>query len=366
MNIAIIHDFLNQYGGAERAFHYLIDVFPESSLFTSIYFPESTFDYFKDKKIKVSFMQKIPGINKNFKKFFFFYPFAFKRINLKKFEVIISSSSSFSHFINKSKNSIHIVYCYTPPRFLWETEKYLEGEKFSRFLSSLIKIYIRYLKKLDLNQSKKIDYYIAISENVKNKINKIYKRDAFVIYPPIDIAKYIFKEKKGDFYLIVSRLKGYKKLDIAIKAFNTLGKKLLIVGTGEDEAFLKEIAGENINFLGRIDESKLLSLYSEAKALIFPGEEDFGLTPLEAQASGTPVIAYGAGGALETIINRETGLFFYEQDPEELIKAVKEFENYDIDALKCRANAERFGFNQFRDKIFNLVNDFYRKNESNF
>jgi glycosyltransferase involved in cell wall biosynthesis len=304
-------------------------------------------------------MQKIPGINKRFKSFFFLYPYVFKRLNLKNYEIILCSSSSFANFAKKPEGSVQISYCYTPPRFLWDSEKYIKGEKLNQIKSSLIGPVLKYFRKIDIENSKKVDYFIAISRIVKERIKKVYNRESVVIYPPIEFEKYIFNSSKENFYLLVSRLKNYKRLDVAINAFNDLGKKLFVVGTGEDLEYLKGISAKNITFLGRLTEKDLLDLYSRAKALIFTGEEDFGMIPLEAQASGTPVIAYGSGGALETIIEGVTGYFFYRQTLESLKEKILEFENNPVDSQKCRENAARFDFISFRDKISEFVKRAY-------
>jgi glycosyltransferase involved in cell wall biosynthesis len=361
MKLAIVHDFLNQYGGAERVVGYFLKIFPETPIYTSIYFPDDTFKLFRHERITTTFMQNIPGIRKNYKRLFFLYPYAFRKLKLCDYEIILGSSSSYSHFISKCKNSVHINYCYTPPRFLWETKNYMEGEKVSCLLAAAAKPMISHLRKMDRKQSENIDYYIAISEYVKSKIKKTYDRKSIVIYPPIEIGKYRFKKNKEDFYLIVSRLKGYKKVDIAVKAFNMLGKKLLIVGRGEDEKKLLGIAGKNIQFLGTVSERKLLDLYSRARSLIFTGKEDFGLTPVEAQASGTPVIAYKEGGASETIIDGKTGFFFEMQEPEVLAVAVKRLEKIHLDPVRCRENAERFDFKNFRKKMKDFVQRVYKE-----
>jgi len=361
MKLVIVHDFLNQYGGAERVVGYFLRVFPKVSIYTSIYFPEDTFDLFRDENITTTFMQKVPGVRKYYKKLFFLYPCAFRSLKLDDCDIILGSSSSYSHFINKGRNSIHINYCYTPPRFLWETKSYLKGEKISYALFTIVKPMIYFLRKMDLRQSKKVDYYIAISEYVRSKIKKIYNKESVVIYPPVEVKKYRFRKRKEDFYLIVSRLKGYKRIDIAIKAFNILGKELLIVGTGEDEKNLRKISGKNIKFLGILNDKKLLDLYSRAKALVFTGKEDFGLTPIESQASGTPVIAYKEGGVSETIINGETGLFFEKQEPQVLVKIIKKFENDSLSAVKCRENAMRFDYINFKKNITNFIRSVYKE-----
>jgi len=361
MKLAIVHDFLNQYGGAERVVGYFLKMFPEVPVYTSIYFPDDTFNSFRDENIITTFMQKIPGIRKYYKKLFFLYPYAFRSLRLYDYEIILGSSSSYSHFINKCKDSVHINYCYTPPRFLWETKSYLEGEKVSGVMSAAVKPIIYFLRKMDLEQSKKVDYYFAISEYVRSKIKKVYNRESVVIYPPIEIEKYKFSKSKEDFYLVVSRLKGYKRVDIAVKAFNILGKKLLIVGTGEDEINLRKISRENIEFLGTVKDNELFDLYSRAKSLVFTGKEDFGLTPVEAQASGTPVVAFEEGGAVETIINGRTGFFFDKQEPEVLVEVIEKFEKNSLDPVRCRENAERFDFKNFKEDITDFVKSVYKE-----
>jgi glycosyltransferase involved in cell wall biosynthesis len=355
MKLAIVHDFLNQYGGAERVVGYFLRIFPKVPVYTSIYFPEDTFDFFRKENIKTTFMQRIPGIRKHYKKLFFLYPYAFRSLKLCDYEIILGSSSSYSHFINKCKDSVHVNYCYTPPRFLWETKDYMEGEKMSGMMAAAARPIISHLRKMDRKQSDKVDYYIAISKYVKSKIKKVYNRESTVIYPPIEMGKYRFKRNKEDFYLIVSRLKGYKKVDTAVRAFNILQKKLLIVGKGEDEENLKKVSGRNIEFLGTVSDGRLLDLYSRAKSLIFTGKEDFGLTPVEAQASGTPVIAFSKGGASETIINGITGFFFDRQEPEVLVEAVKRLEKDSLDPFKCRENARRFDFKNFKQEVKDFI-----------
>jgi glycosyltransferase involved in cell wall biosynthesis len=360
MNIAIIHDYLNQFGGAERLVYFLARVFPDAPIYTSIYFPESTYSFFKNKKIYTSFMQRIPSINKNYKKFFFIYPHTFRKFKFKGYDILLTSSSAFSSHVRKNK-SIKICYCHTPPRFLWDTKRYLEGEKISGILYLLLKPVIKFLRKLDLRNAKSVDFFISNSHFVEKRIQKIYKRDSEVIYPPIDINGYTFSKDKEDYYLVVSRLKGYKRVDIAIKAFNILKKPLLIVGSGEGEKNLKSIAGDNITFLGRVKEKELLDLYSKAKALIFTGEEDLGLAPLEAQASGTPVVAFGRGGALETIIDGSTGYFFYEQDENSIIEAIQKFEKNSLDPGSCRENALKFDYEKFKEKLLIFINEAYKE-----
>jgi len=361
MKLAIVHDFLNQFGGAERVVGCFTRIFPEAPIYTSIYFKKSTFNFFTKKHIKTSFMQKIPGINKHYRKFFFLYPFAFRSFDLDEYDIILTSSSSFANYVKKGSSSIIISYCYTPARFLWNSNRYLKREHIPKVVKLLIKPLIYNLRKRDIEASKNIDYFITISNYIKKKIKDVYKRDAYVFYPPIEVERYRFCKEKEDFYLIVSRLKGYKRVDIAVNAFNVLKKKLVIVGTGEEEVYLKKIAGPTIEFTGRVSEEKLLDYYSRARALIFTGVEDFGLTPVEAQASGTPAIAFRGGGALETVLEGKTGIFYDRPEPGSLVKAVMDFEKIKIDPLACRENALRFDFKDFKNSFTQFLEKVYEE-----
>ncbi len=364
MKIAIVHDFLNQYGGAERVVGFFTGIFNEAPLYTSIFFPHSTFDFFSGKDIKTSFLQNIPGINRHYRKYFFLYPAAFRRFDLEDYDMIITSSSSFSNFIRKRPGTVLVSYCYTPARFLWDSARYLDREHIPAAVRGLMRPVIGAMRKMDIKASREVDCFITISEYIKAKIKKIYNRESVVIYPPVEIKKYKYNEDKDDFYLVVSRLKGYKRVDVAVNAFNRLAKKLVIVGSGEDEAHLKKISGPNIVFKGRVEDSELLDLYGKARALVFTGEEDFGLTPIEAQASGTPVIAFRGGGALETIVEGETGFFYNDAEPGSLMGAIGLFEKNDIDPKKCRSNSLRFDITIFTEKIKDFIGKAYEEGPS--
>ena len=350
MKIAIVHDYLNQYGGAERVVEVLHEVFPEAPIYTSVYLPDNLPDSFKQMDIRATFMQGFPFIDKLYKKYLMFYPFAMRSLNVKKYDLIISSSSSFAKGVKKGKNALHVCYCYTPTRFIWYYNFYIKNENFNKIISFLLPLFIRFLKSWDLKVIKGIDKFIAISKNIQKKIKIYYGRDSVVIYPPVDLSKFNIldanNENKGDYFLIVSRLNSYKNLDLVVKAINKLSLNLKIIGTGPYRQELERIAKGNrkIEFLGRVTDEELKRYYAGCRALIFPGEEDFGMAPLEAQASGRSVIAYAKGGALETIIKGETGIFFKEDNEDSLAEAIKQFVKIEdkFEPQKIRAHALKF------------------------
>ncbi len=369
MKIAIIHDFLNQYGGAEKVVEVLNELFPEAPIYTIIYDRDIMPANFEKMDIRTSYMQKIPGISKHFKKYLLFYPKAVESFNLKEYDLVISSSSSFAKGAITNQNTCHVCYCYTPMRFVWDYEHYIEKENFNRIILKLLPSVIRRLKKWDLMSTHRVNCFVAISNHIKERIKKSYNREAEVIYPPVEVKEFKISDSHDDYFLIVSRLNAYKNIDLVIEAFNVLGLKLKIVGTGPYRNVLENIKkSKNIEFLGRLSNEELRKIYSRCRAYIFPGTEDFGISPVEAQASGRPVIAYAAGGALETVVEGITGLFFNENTIESFIKTIKNFliieDNFN--PTKIRENASRFDQEVFKNQMKNLIfkkyNEFLNKN----
>ncbi|MGZ5550422.1 MAG: glycosyltransferase [Nitrososphaeraceae archaeon] len=363
MKLAIAHDFLNQYGGAERVVEILHELYPDAPIYTSIYIPKNLPDSFKKMNIKTSFMQKLPFINKLFKYYLLFYPRAFESFDLKEYDIILSSSSAFAKGIIPGNNSLHICYCYTPTRFIWNYSNYIKKENYKLIISKLLPLVIKKLKVWDLGTLKRIDYFISISESIKGKIIKNYDRDSEVIYPPVDCKVFKISEEVKNYFLIVSRLNSYKNIDLAIKAFSNLGLNLKIVGVGPFRERLEKMAGNCVEFLGRVSDEGLINLYSSCKAFIFPGEEDFGIAPLEAQASGRPVIAYAMGGALETIVQGVTGLFFTESTVESIINSINDFIRIEKDFNQniIRENALKFDKEIFKNNINSFIKTKYEQ-----
>jgi len=371
MKVAIVHDYLNQYGGAERVIEVMHEIFPEAPVFTSIYQPENMPDSFKKMDIRVTFMQKFPFLDRFYKKYFMLYPIAMKSLKVKDFDIIISSSSSFAKGVRKRKNAVHVCYCYTPTRFVWYYNSYIKKENFSKIISTfLLPLFIKSLKKWDLKAVEGVDKFIAISNHIKNKIKACYKRDSEVIYPPVDFEKFKINEaskERGSYFLVVSRLNAYKNIDMAINACKKLNQNLKIIGTGLYLKELKKIAGDSkrIEFLGRVSDEELSSYYSGCRALIFPGEEDFGISPLEAQASGRPVIAYAKGGALETIIDGETGIFFKEDNEDSLSESISDFINMENNFIPgvIRKHALKFDKEVFKKSLKAYIDNIINGNQ---
>jgi len=357
MKLAIVHDYLNQYGGAERVIEILHELYPDAPVYTSIYIPEKMPYSFREMDIRTSFMQKLPLIKRFFKYYLLLYPKAFESFDLKNYDVILSSSSAFAKGVVPGQNSCHICYCYTPTRFIWDYLNYVKKEKYPLVIFKLLPLLIKKLKVWDLKIINRVNYFVAISNNIKEKILKYYNRDSEVIYPPVDFKKFQVSKNIKNYFLIVSRLNSYKNIDIAVKAFSKLGLNLKIVGKGPFRKELEKIAGPSVEFLGGVSDEDLIKLYRSCRAFLFPGEEDFGIAPLEAQASGRPVIAYAKGGALETIVDGVTGLFFTDNTVESLINTVNNFirieDKFSQNAL--RENALKFDKEVFKKKIDEFI-----------
>lgn len=360
LKLALVHDYLNQMGGAERAVEALLETFPEAPLYTSIYLSQNMPQIYQGKDIRTSFMQRLPFLNRHFKKYLLLYPYAFESFNLNEYEVVLSSSSAWAKGVRISPETCHICYCYTPMRWVWNYDEYVRRENFGWLIRKALPLAIRRLEKWDRKTIDRVDHYIAISKNVAKRIKKLYHREATVIYPPVRTDNFFISPEVEDYYLIVSRLNSYKRIDLAIEVFNALKKPLKIIGDGPHRPVLEKMAKGNVEFLGRLPDEKIAQYYAKCQALIFPGEEDFGIAPVEAQASGRPVIAYGRGGALEVVIDGQTGLFFYEQTFESLKKVIKNFERLSFDPQLIRKKAQRFDKAIFMRKIKDFVEEKYQ------
>jgi glycosyltransferase involved in cell wall biosynthesis len=314
--------------------------------------------------IRTSFMQKLPLVNLFFKYYFMLYPIAFERFDLAEYDVILSSSSAYAKGIKVRSGQVHLCYCYTPARFIWRYEDYVSRENIAPFFKQFLPFLLEPLKQWDLYNNRAVDYFIAISTAVAGRIKRIYGRESVIIYPPVETAYFRPSAADGDYYLIVSRLNAYKRIDLAVAAFNELDLPLKIVGDGPARQQLERQARPNIEFLGRRSDEDVKRLLSECRALIFPGEEDFGIVPLEAMASGRPVIAFRAGGAVETIIDGETGLFFDDPSPRSLESAVDRFKFTVFNKDKLRQQALKFDKKVFQDKIARFVRGKYEEKSS--
>ena len=357
MKIAFVHEYLNQFGGAERMLQVLCALFPEAPIYTLIYDRNATGGVFDDKVIHTSFLQKMPLAKRHHRAFPLLMPLAMEQFDFSGYDSVVSISASFAKGVLTKPGTKHVCYCLTPPRFLWDdSQKFVEEFGYSRLVKKFLPPFITYLRMWDQEASKRVDEFWAISNFIKDRIGKYYRRPATVIYPPVNVGKFNVFEKEGDYFFMAGRLVSYKRFDVAIRAFNRLGLPLKIVGIGPEDNKLKKMAGKNIEFLGLVSDERLADLYFGSKALIFPQEEDFGIVPLEAMASGKPVIAYGAGGALETIVEGKTGLFFSEMTEDSLVEAIRKFETITFDPWVCRHQAEKFDISIFKENILRHLN----------
>lgn len=352
MKIALVYDWLNCLGGAERIITSLRKIWPQADIYSSVYDPDRS--VIKEGKIQSSFLQSFPLASKKIYLYYPILPLAFEQFIFDKYDIVISVSSGPAKAIITKPETFHLNYCLTPPRYLWCKNHA------PKLLFNPIK---NLLKKQDFLLSKRPDEIISISKNVQKRVKDFYHINTKVIYPGINLKKFIpAKKPKRDYYLIVSRLVEYKRIDLAIRAFNKNRKKLLIAGTGRQINELQAIAKDNIEFLGLVNENKLINLYQNAIAFINPQEEDFGLAPIESQACGTPVIAYGKGGVRETVKNGITGVFFYKQTVSDLNKAIKKFEKLKINSGDCRKNALKFNINNFMLLFKSTTEKLWQKN----
>ena len=364
MKIALVHEFLNQLGGAERVLQNFLEIWPDATIHVLLYDPEKTHGEFEKFSKKISVLNTFPGA-KRFPKFLLpWMPRAIESFEFKDFDAVLSDSSSFAHAAN-AKNKLHICYCHTPARFLWtESEAYLTAQQFHGIFKLIARLFLPGIRKWDRQTAARPNFYIANSRNVQQRIKKYFDRDSTVIFPPADTDFFHPVAEKKDYYFMVSRLEPYKQTRLAVEAFNELGLPLKIAGAGSELATLKKIAKNNIEFLGRVADDELRVRYSEAKAFIFPAEEDAGITVVEAMACATPVIAYGAGGALESVKAGITGEFFSEQTAGAIVSAVKNFDPKKYDSQAIRTHAQQFDRKVFQKKIKEFVEEKYNENRA--
>lgn len=357
MRIAFVHEYLNQFGGAERTLAVLAEMFPTAPIYTLLYDEQATRGLFKGRIVNTSFLQKFPGAVRHHEWYPLLMPLAIEQFDFSAFDIVVSVSASFAKGIITKPGTRHICYCLTPPRFLWDnSHKFGKDFGFPPLIRFASQPLISYLRMWDHLAADRVDEFWRISDFVGKRIQKYYHQPSALIYPPVDMDKFpIATEPPRDYFLMTGRLVSYKKFDVAIKAFNELKLPLKIIGTGPEAGRLKRLAHANIEFLGQVGDDELGRHYREAKALIFPQEEDFGIVPLEMMASGRPVIAYRAGGAEETIIENETGVFFDTQTPEAIIETVKKFSRYKLLPVQCRAQAEKFSVVRFKEKIKKIL-----------
>lgn len=351
MKVALVHDWLNQVGGAENVLIALKELFPDAPVYTSIYDPAAMPSIMRGWEIHTSFMDRLPGIHRRHQAYLPLYPLAFERFDLSAYDLVISNKSGFCHGIITPPQTLHLCYCLAPTRFLWNFQGYVQREGIGAGAAAALQPALTGLRLWDQTAAQRPDGFIAISRAIQARIEKYYRRDSTVIYPPVETDRFVPAPVRDDYALIVSRLIPYKRIDLAIHAFNALGRPLVIIGEGRDRAALERIAGPTVRFLGRVDDSELPDWLGRARLFLFPGEEDFGIAPLEAQAAGVPVVAFGAGGALDTVIDGATGILFHEPTPEALTEAVLRLDSLRLDPALIRAHARTFDTAHFKARL---------------
>lgn len=360
MKVAVVCDWLVVYAGAERVVEQILNIFPDADLFALVDFlPEGKRGFIKNKKTHTSFLQKLPAARKHYRSYLPLMPLAIEQLDVNDYDLVISSSHCVAKGILTGPDQIHISYVHSPIRYAWDlTHQYLRESSLDHGAKgALAKLILHYMRIWDTRTANGVDHFIANSRFIARRIKKVYGREADVIYPPVDVTAFTCCEDKQDYYLTASRLVPYKKVKLIVEAFNEMPERhLIVIGDGPDFEKTKAIAGSNITMLGYQPFEVLRDKMQHAKAFVFAAEEDFGITPVEAQACGTPVIAYGKGGALETIKDGETGCFFPEQTKESIIEAVKNFDAQQaITPAACRENAERFSIMRFREQLKDYI-----------
>lgn len=356
MKVALVHDHLAQDGGAERVLAIFHKIFPHAPIFVLVYDRKKANPIFKKAQVKTSFIQKMPWGLQRYQWYLPLMPLATERYNLFDYDLVLSSCSAFAKGIITRPETIHICYCHTPTRFLWsDTHSYTRELKYNKIIKKFIPFSLYKIRMWDRLAADRVDYFIANSQNIAHKIKKYYRRQADVVYAPVDTQKFQISPEIEPYFLTGGRLVAYKRFDLTIKVFNKLGWPLKIFGSGPEAHSLKRQARPNIQFLGKVSEETLSQLYARAKAFIFPQEEDLGITALESMAAGRPVIAYGRGGALETVIPGKTGILFNNQSEEELLECVRTFAEKKFNPQEIRKHALRFDTQIFEEKIRNFI-----------
>lgn len=357
MKLALVHDWLNQIGGAEDVLDDMVKLYPNSPLYTSIYAPELMPAYYRQWDIRTLWLDKLPGIHKHHQPYLPVYPLGWGGLDLSDYDVVLSNKSGFCHGFHYGKNTLHICYCLAPTRYVWQLENYVAREGLGRPVLAALRPMIAGMRRWDYAAAQRVQHFIAISSDIQARIKTFYDRDSVIIYPPVDTTRFqpVPQDEVEDYYLIVSRLIPYKRIDLAVQAATRLGVKLKIGGRGRDLERLKAMAGPTVEFLGYVPDEALPGLMARCKAFLFPGFEDFGITPVQAEAAGRPVIAYGGGGALDTVIPGKTGELFSEMTVESLIAVMQGFDESRYDSGYIRKHALQFDTQVFKDQITTFV-----------
>jgi len=356
LKLALVHDWLNQMGGAEDVLETLVGMFPAAPVYTSMYWRDGMPSAYRDWDIRTTWLDRMPGIYRHHQPYLPLYPPAFARLNLSGFDVVLSNKSGFCHGV-QANGAVHICYCLAPTRYVWDFEGYAAREALPPALKAALRPIIGLLRRWDFQAAQRVDHFVAISREIQGRVRRHYGCDSVVIHPPVDTARFQPAPTHDDYYLIVSRLIPYRRIDLAVAAFNQLGLPLVIAGDGRDRPRLEALAHPNVTFLGRVPDEDLPHLFARCRAYVLPGVEDFGIAPVQAQAAGRPVIARRAGGALDTVVEGETGAFFDQPTPAALAAAVRAFDPDEFDPQACVQNAARFDVRRFGQSLMQFVQE---------
>ena len=355
MRVALVHDYLNQMGGAERVVESFHRLWPEAPIFTTIADRDALPASLRDADIRVSWMQRLPGWKRHYRAFLPLYPLAIEAMDLRGYDVIVSSSSAWAKAVRTPVGAVHVCYCHTPMRWVWDYEHYVAREGFGVLTRLALPPVIGALRAWDVRTAARPTHIVVNSHLVQDRVQRCWGRTSEVLHPPVDTGRFAVGEGPGRSHLVVARLAHYKRIDLAVAAFTALGLPLEIIGDGPARAALEAMAGPTITFRGRVDDAGVARAMRDCRALVFPGEEDFGITPLEANASGRPVIAFGSGGALETVRDGVTGVLFGAQTADALARAVERAESVAWDAPAIRRHADAFSVAHFEARFRGIV-----------
>jgi glycosyltransferase involved in cell wall biosynthesis len=355
VRLALVHDYLNQYGGAERVIEALHEVYPDAPVYTSLFDAEAMPPRFRSWDIRTSFLQHVPGANRFHRSLLLLYPAAFESFDLREYDVVVSISSAWAKGIVTPPETLHICYCLTPMRWAWSYAEYVERERIGKLARSMLPAAMHYLRTWDALTANRVDRFVGISRAVVERIRKYYRREADLIAPPVDVEAIPVLEGEGHDYLVASRLIPYKRIDLAVAACSRFGLPLTVVGAGRDRSRLEGMAGPTVRFTGRVSDGQVYRYLADCRAFIFPGEEDFGIAPVEAMAAGRPVIAYAGGGALDTVVDGVTGQLFSPQTVDALGEALTGFDPHAYDREAIRAHAAAFDTRSFQRRFAEYV-----------
>jgi glycosyltransferase involved in cell wall biosynthesis len=357
MKVALAHDWLNQIGGAEDVLEALVSLYPHAPLYTSLYWRQKMPSHWQQWDIRTSFIDRLPLARRRQQLYFPFYPLAFEQFDFRGYDLVVSNKSGFCHGIVTGPETLHICYCLTPTRYVWRYHQYAEQEQLGRLARSILPPFLTFLRQWDRLAADRVDHFIAISQTIRRRIAKVYRRESTTIYPPVLTSRFEPSNRVDDYYLFVGRLVPYRRIDLLVEAFNRLDRPLYIVGSGRDRERLEAMAGPHIEFLGYIPDAELPDLLARCRAFMWPGEEDFGIAPIQAMAAGRPVIAHAAGGALETVIPGQTGWFFAEQSVAAIIEAVESFDPNSVSSARIRIHAQKFDISVFKQQMTAFVEE---------